>query len=152
MTNGPHDVQDITAIETQEWLDSLEWVIQNGGRERVVQLLKDLETYARRQGVSPPFSANTPYINTIPADEQTPFPGSAEIERRVKSLVRWKAIAMVVRDNKTSGGIGGRIASYAWSATLYEVGFNHFFLGPDHPVGGDLVFFQGHASPGIYAR
>ncbi len=152
MTNGPQDVQDITAIETQEWLDSLEWVIQNGGRERVVQLLKDLETYARRQGVTLPFSANTPYINTIPADEQTPFPGSAEIERRVKSLVRWNAMAMVVRANKNSDGIGGHISTYASSATLYEVGFNHFFRGPDHPDGGDLVFFQGHASPGIYAR
>ncbi len=152
MTNAPQDVQDITAIETQEWLDSLEWVIQHGGPERVAQLLKDLETYARRQGVSLPFSANTPYINSITADQQTPYPGSREVERRIKSLVRWNAMAMVVRANKNSDGIGGHISTFASSATLYEVGFNHFFKGPDHPDGGDLVFFQGHASPGIYAR
>ena len=152
MTNGPQDVQDITAIETQEWLDSLEWVIQHGGQERVAQLLKDLETYARRHGVSLPFSANTPYINSITADQQTPYPGSREVERRIKSLVRWNAMAMVVRANKNSDGIGGHISTFASSATLYEVGFNHFFHGPDHPDGGDLVFFQGHASPGIYAR
>jgi pyruvate dehydrogenase E1 component len=152
MTNAPQDVQDITAIETQEWLDSLEWVIQHGGPERVTQLLKDLETYARRHGVTLPFSANTPYINTITADQQTPFPGSREIERRIKSLVRWNAMAMVVRANKESDGIGGHISTFASSATLYEVGFNHFFRGPDHADGGDLVFFQGHASPGMYAR
>jgi pyruvate dehydrogenase E1 component len=152
MTNAPQDVQDITAIETQEWLDSLEWVIQHGGPERVAQLLKDLETYARRHGVTLPFSANTPYINTITADQQTPFPGSREIERRIKSLVRWNAMAMVVRANKDSDGIGGHISTFASSATLYEVGFNHFFRGPDHADGGDLVFFQGHASPGMYAR
>ncbi len=152
MTNGPQDVQDITAIETQEWLDSLEWVIQHGGQERVAQLLKDLETYARRHGVSLPFSANTPYINSIAPDQQTPYPGSREVERRIKSLVRWNAMAMVVRANKNSDGIGGHISTFASSATLYEVGFNHFFRGPDHPDGGDLVFFQGHASPGIYAR
>ncbi len=152
MTNGPQDVQDVTSIETQEWLDSLEWVIQNGGPERVTQLLRDLETHARRKGVPLDFTANTPYINTIAADQQTPFPGSREIERRVKSLVRWNAMAMVVRANKTSDGIGGHISTFASSATLYEVGFNHFFKGPDHPDGGDLVLFQGHASPGMYAR
>jgi pyruvate dehydrogenase E1 component len=118
MTNAPQDVQDITAIETQEWLDSLEWVIQHGGPERVTQLLKDLETYARRHGVTLPFSANTPYINTITADQQTPFPGSREIERRIKSLVRWNAMAMVVRANKESDGIGGHISTFASSATL----------------------------------
>jgi pyruvate dehydrogenase E1 component len=152
MTNGPQDVQDITAIETQEWLDSLEWVSQNGGPERVAQLLDALETHARHRGVPLPFAATTPYINTIGPGEQTPFPGSREIERRIKSLVRWNAMAMVVRANKNSDGIGGHISTFASSATLYEVGFNHFFRGPDHPDGGDLVFFQGHASPGIYSR
>ncbi len=152
MTNGPQDVQDVTAIETQEWLDSLEWVIQNGGPARVAQLLRDLETHARRKGVPLDFTPNTPYINTIPPDQQTPYPGSREIERRVKSLVRWNAMAMVVRANKNSDGIGGHISTFASSATLYEVGFNHFFKGPDHADGGDLVFFQGHASPGMYAR
>ena len=152
MTNGPQDVQDITAIETQEWLDSLEWVIQHGGPERVAQLLDALESYARQKGVPLPFAATTPYINTIGPGQQTPFPGSREIERRIKSLVRWNAMAMVVRANKNSDGIGGHISTFASSATLYEVGFNHFFRGPDHADGGDLVFFQGHASPGIYSR
>ncbi|HTV02694.1 MAG TPA: pyruvate dehydrogenase (acetyl-transferring), homodimeric type [Luteitalea sp.] len=152
MTNGPQDVQDVTAIETQEWLDSLEWVIQNGGPSRVAQLLRDLETHARRKGVPLDFTPNTPYINTISAEQQGPFPGSREIERRIKSLVRWNALAMVVRANKNSDGIGGHISTFASSATLYEVGFNHFFRGPDHADGGDLVFFQGHASPGMYAR
>ena len=152
MTNGPQDVQDTTAIETQEWLDSLEWVIQHGGPERVSQLLDALESYARLKGVPLPFVAQTPYINTIAPGAQTPFPGSREIERRIKSLVRWNAMAMVVRANKNSDGIGGHISTFASSATLYEVGFNHFFKGPDHPEGGDLVFFQGHASPGMYAR
>ncbi|AMY11443.1 Pyruvate dehydrogenase E1 component [Luteitalea pratensis] len=152
MTNGPQDVQDITAIETQEWLDSLEWVIQHGGPERVAQLLDALESYARQKGVPLPFAATTPYINTIGPGQQTPYPGSREIERRIKSLVRWNAMAMVVRANKNSDGIGGHISTFASSATLYEVGFNHFFRGPDHPDGGDLVFFQGHASPGIYSR
>jgi pyruvate dehydrogenase E1 component len=152
MTNGPQDVQDVTAIETQEWLDSLEWVIQHGGPERVAQLLRDLETHARRKGVPLDFTPNTPYINTIPPEQQGPFPGSREIERRIKSLVRWNAMAMVVRANKNSDGIGGHISTFASSATLYEIGFNHFFKGPDHPEGGDLVFFQGHASPGMYAR
>jgi pyruvate dehydrogenase E1 component len=152
MTNGPQDVQDTTAIETQEWLDSLEWVIQNGGAERVAQLLDALESYARHKGVPIPFAAQTPYINTIAPAQQTPFPGSREIERRIKSLVRWNALAMVVRANKNSDGIGGHISTFASSATLYEVGFNHFFRGPDHADGGDLVFFQGHASPGIYSR
>ncbi|MBA2356195.1 MAG: pyruvate dehydrogenase (acetyl-transferring), homodimeric type [Acidobacteria bacterium] len=152
MTNGPQDVQDVTAIETQEWLDSLDWVIQHGGADRVGQLLHDLELHARRNGVPLAFTPNTPYINTIGSDQQTPFPGSREIERRIKSLVRWNAMAMVMRANKNSDGIGGHISTFASSATLYEVGFNHFFHGPDHPDGGDLVFFQGHASPGIYAR
>ncbi len=152
MTNGPQDVQDTTAIETQEWIDSLEWVIQHGGHERVAQLLDALESYARHKGVPLPFAAHTPYINTIPPTQQPPFPGSRDIERRIKSLVRWNAMAMVVRANKNSDGIGGHISTFASSATLYEVGFNHFFRGPEHPEGGDLVFFQGHASPGIYAR
>ncbi len=152
MTNGPQDVQDTTAIETQEWIDSLEWVIQHGGHERVAQLLDALESYARHKGVPLPFAAHTPYINTIAPGQQAPFPGSREIERRIKSLVRWNAMAMVVRANKNSDGIGGHISTFASSATLYEVGFNHFFRGPDHPDGGDLVFFQGHASPGIYSR
>src|SRR5262249_10968072 len=115
-------------------------------------LLKQLKDKAVRSGVQIPFTANTPYINTIPADRQPPFPGNREMERRIKSMVRWNAMAMVVRANEKDGTLGGHISTFASSATLYEVGFNHFFRGPEHPGGGDLVYFQGHASPGIYAR
>ena len=130
MTNGPQDVQDTTAIETQEWLDSLEWVIQHGGHERVAQLLDALESYARHKGVPLPFAAHTPYINTIAPGQQPPFPGNREIERRIKSLVRWNAMAMVVRANKNSDGIGGHISTFASSATLYEVGLQPLLPRP----------------------
>jgi pyruvate dehydrogenase E1 component len=143
---------DSDPTETQEWLESLNGVLQHGGDERAVYLLTQLKFQANRQGVSIPFTANTPYINTIPADKQPPFPGSREVERRIKSLVRWNAMAMVVRANKHSPGIGGHISTYSSAATLCEIGLNHFFRGPDAPGGGDQVFFQGHASPGIYAR
>ena len=133
MTNGPQDVQDITAIETQEWLDSLEWVLQHGGPERVAQLL-DASSRARHEGVPLPFAATTPYVNTIGPGQQPPFPGNREIERRIKSLVRWNAMAMVVRRQQEHDGIGGHISTFASAATLYEVGFNHFFRGP-RPAG-----------------
>ena len=103
-------------------------------------------------GVGLPFTATTPYVNTIPPDEETPLPGSQEIERRIKSLIRWNAMAMVVRANRDSDGIGGHISTYASAATLYEVGFNHFFRGKGRDGDGDIIYFQGHASPGIYAR
>ncbi len=115
-------------------------------------LLSELEHKAIRDGVRLPFTANTPYINSIPPNRQPPFPGSREIERRIKSLARWNAMAMVVRANKHQDGIGGHISTYASAATLYEIGFNHFFRGPNAEGGGDQVYFQGHASPGIYAR
>src|SRR5262249_33785148 len=137
---------------TKEWLDSLEGVLQNRGQDRARFLLSELELKAIRDGVKLPFTANTPYINTIPPRRQPPFPGSREIERRIKSLARWNAMAMVVRANKHQDGIGGHISTYASAATLYEVGLNHFFRGPDAEGGGDQVYFQGHASPGIYAR
>ncbi len=138
-------------IETGEWLDSLDWVLENGGKERVCDLLRRLQIHAQLRGVSFPFSANTPYINTIPVAEQPPFPGSREIERRIKSIVRWNAMAMVVRANQRTN-VGGHISTYASSATLFEIGFNHFFRCRDESYDGDLVYFQGHASPGIYAR
>ncbi len=120
---------------------------------RAARLLRQLEIHARKRGIRLPFTANTPYVNTIPAEEQVPMPGSNEIERRIKSLIRWNALAMVVRANRLEDGIGGHISTYASAATLYEVGFNHFFRGRgDSGVDGDLVFFQGHAAPGIYAR
>jgi pyruvate dehydrogenase E1 component len=143
---------DIDVAETNEWLDALGGVLQTEGPARASYLLTQLKHKAVRNGVEIPFTANTPYINTIPADRQPPFPGSREIERRIKSLVRWNAMAMVVRANKNQPGLGGHISTYASAATLLEIGFNHFFRGPDAPGGGDQVYFQGHASPGVYAR
>ncbi len=138
--------------EAAEWIESLDDVLHREGPQRVRQLLVWLQEEAYRRGVMLPFSANTPYINTISLDQQPPYPGNGEIERRIRSILRWNAMAMVVRANKETTTIGGHISTYASSATLYEVGFNHFFHAPseDHP--GDLVYFQGHASPGMYAR
>jgi pyruvate dehydrogenase E1 component len=143
---------DADREETQEWLDSLEAVLYHGGRERATWLLGRLGRHAERSGVQVPFSANTPYVNTIPADRQPPFPGNRIIERNIKSLVRWNAMAMVIAANENDKTIGGHIGTFASSATLYEIGFNHFFHGPGAPGGADLVYIQGHASPGIYAR
>src|SRR6187397_691947 len=149
---APTDAAQLEALETREWLDSLDDVLKNGGAARVGSLLRELGIHAQKSGVRLPFTANTPYINTINADEQVPYPGSREIERRIKSLVRWNAMAMVVRANRVEDGIGGHISTFASSATLYEVGFNHFFHGRDDGTEGDMIFFQGHSSPGIYAR
>src|SRR6187399_2395157 len=149
---APTDAAEIEALETREWLDSLDYVLKAGGPQRVSQLLRALADHARAKGVKQPFTANTPYINTISAEEQPPFPGSREIERRIKSLVRWNALAMVVKANKAEDGIGGHISTYASAATLYEVGFNHFFKGKGDDNDGDIIYFQGHAAPGIYAR
>ncbi len=142
---------DLEAIETREWLESLDYVLKDG-RERASRLLQQLQRHAGQAGVKLPFSANTPYVNTISAQEQAPFPGNQEIERRIKSLVRWNALAMVVRANRLESGIGGHISTYASAATLYEVGFNHFFRARSDQHEGDFVYFQGHAAPGIYAR
>jgi len=147
--NDDHEIEDIELIE---WLESLEYVLQNSGPERVRELLHELDTHAHEAGVDLPFTANTPYINTIPKEKQPKFPGGREIERRIKSLVRWNAMAMVVRANKQEAGIGGHISTYASAATLYEIAFNHFFKGKDNIADGDQIYFQGHASPGIYAR
>src|SRR3989338_8198322 len=151
-STAPKDAAELEALETREWLESLEYVLQAGGPARVSTLLRALSDRARRHGIRLPFTANTPYLNTIPAPEQPPFPGSREIERRIKSLVRWNALAMVVRANKLDEGIGGHISTYASAATLYEVGFNHFFKGKGDDQDGDIIYFQGHAAPGIYAR
>jgi pyruvate dehydrogenase E1 component len=147
--NVDHEIEE---LETLEWLESLEYVFQNGGPKRVRELLHDLDTYAHEAGVDLPFTANTPYINTIPKEKQPKFPGGREIERRIKSIVRWNAMAMVVRANKQEAGIGGHISTYASAATLYEIAFNHFFKGKDNNSTGDQIYFQGHAAPGIYAR
>ena len=145
------NVADIESIETSEWLDSLDYVLQSNGPARAGQLLLQLTEHARRRGIRLPFTANTPYVNTLTTDQEVPFPGSQEIERRIKSLVRWNAIAMVLRANKNEPGIGGHISTFASAATLYEVGFNHFFRSGT-AGDRDVVYYQGHAAPGIYSR
>jgi pyruvate dehydrogenase E1 component len=143
---------DVDPLETAEWRESLAAVVRSQGPERARFLLEVLLQQAHHDGVRLPFTANTPYVNTIPVEAQPPFPGNREIERRIKSIIRWNAMAMVVRANKENPGIGGHISTYASAATLYEVGFNHFFRGRGEDGTGDIIFFQGHASPGIYAR
>jgi pyruvate dehydrogenase E1 component len=143
---------ELEVVETREWLESLDWVLRNSGADRAQSLLQQLQLYAYEAGIRIPFSANTPYINTIPVQEETPFPGNREIERRIKSIIRWNAMAMVVRANRADGSIGGHISTYASAATLYEIGFNHFFRGRNDQQEGDFIYFQGHASPGIYSR
>ncbi|CAI8029456.1 Pyruvate dehydrogenase E1 component [Geodia barretti] len=144
--------EDIEALETQEWLESLDDVLKSGGPARVKSLLQQLQMHAQQAGVSLPYSATTPFLNTVSVEDQAPFPGSREIERRIKSLVRWNAMAMVVRANRLDPDIGGHISTFASAATLYEVAFNHFIRGNGGGQRGDQVYFQGHASPGIYAR
>lgn len=140
-------------LETREWLDSLDYVLAKGGPERAGRLLQQLSLHARRAaGVNLPFTATTPYQNTISVRQQPPFPGSQEMERRIKSLVRWNALAMVVRANKMQEGIGGHISTFASAATLYEVAFNHFLRARTENGDRDIVYFQGHAAPGMYAR
>ena len=152
MSNDKNKEQEFLDIETREWLYSLDYVLEHSGPERVKELLQELQIRAHKAGIEIPFSANTPYINTIPREKQPPFPGDRELERRIKSLIRWNAMAMVVRANKHESGIGGHISTYASAATLYEIGFNHFFRGKGEDYDGDQIYFQGHASPGIYAR
>jgi pyruvate dehydrogenase E1 component len=143
----------VEVLETREWLDSLDYVLSQGGPERAGRLLQQLSLHARRAaGVNLPFTATTPYQNTIASKQQPPFPGSQEMERRIKSLVRWNALAMVVRANKIQEGIGGHISTFASAATLYEVAFNHFLQARTESGDRDLVYFQGHAAPGMYAR
>jgi pyruvate dehydrogenase E1 component len=140
-------------LETREWVDSLDYVLSQGGPVRAGRLLQQLALHARHAaGVNLPFTATTPYQNTIPSAQQAPFPGSQEMERRIKSLVRWNALAMVVRANKIQEGIGGHISTFASAATLYEVAFNHFFQARNESGDRDFVYFQGHAAPGIYSR
>ena len=138
--------------ESSEWLEALDWVMSSAGAERAAHLIERLRHHAFRRGVREGFSATTPYVNTIPPELEPPYPGDRHIERRLKSILRWNAMAMVVRANKLSPGIGGHISTYASAATLYEVGFNHFFRGKEGRLPPDQVFFQGHAAPGIYAR
>jgi pyruvate dehydrogenase E1 component len=145
--------EDPNLPETKEWLEALDDVIEVEGRPRARFLLRKLLDEAHRKGVRLPFDASTPYLNTIPRAEQPRYPGDRALERRIKSLIRWNAMAMVVRANKKYEGLGGHISTFASSATLYQVGMNHFFRGRgEGGFGGDLVFFQGHGAPGIYAQ
>jgi pyruvate dehydrogenase E1 component len=145
-------VPGIDPQELQEWIESFDAVLKEEGQEAATLLLDRLRARAQTLGIGPAFTANTPYLNTIPADKQGVFPGDQEIERRIKSLIRWNALAMVVRANRVDHSIGGHISTYASAATLFEVGFNHFFRGRTEEFEGDTVYFQGHASPGVYAR
>ena len=146
------DFVDMDPQETQEWLDSLESVIEVEGGEKAHYILQRLIDMARRSGVNLPYSANTAYVNTIPVDQQNRITGDQDMEHKLRSYIRWNAMAMVTKANLKPGSVGGHIASFASAATLYDVGFNHFFKGDDFGNGADLVFFQGHSSPGIYAR
>ncbi|MDH5354139.1 MAG: pyruvate dehydrogenase (acetyl-transferring), homodimeric type [Gammaproteobacteria bacterium] len=146
------DENDLDPQETQEWIESLESVLDREGPERAHFLLEKLIDKARRSGAYLPYTANTAYVNTIPVSTQRPIPGDQAIEHTIRSVIRWNAAAMVVHANQKSSELGGHIASFASAATLYDVGFNHFFRGPTDDNKGDLVFFQGHSAPGVYAR
>ena len=148
----PKKENDLDPQETQEWVEAMEAVVERDGFERAQFLLRELADHAVLSGVGSPYSANTPYLNTIPPELEVRSTGDQELEHKIRSIIRWNAVVMVMRANRDSSDLGGHIASFASSATLYDVGFNHFWqaVGKDH--GGDLVFFQGHSSPGIYAR
>ena len=147
-----HQLPDIDPGETSEWLDSLDAVVDTQGKTRARYLLSRLLERARESQVSFPATVSTPYVNSIPYEQEPWFPGDDHIERRIRAYIRWNAAVMVVRANANAEGIGGHLSTYASSATLYEVGFNHFFRGKDNGIPGDHVYFQGHAAPGIYAR
>lgn len=147
-----HQLPDTDPVETQEWLDSLDGVVEVGGKTRARYLLSRLLERARESQVSFPATVSTPYVNSIPREQEPWFPGDEHIERRIRAYIRWNAAVMVVRANANAEGIGGHLSTFASSASLYEVGFNHFFRGKDSGTPGDHVYFQGHAAPGIYAR
>jgi pyruvate dehydrogenase E1 component len=146
------DQTDIDPEETQEWIESLDSVLEREGPQRAHFLLERLIDKTRRSGAYLPFSAKTAYVNTIPLSQQRPIPGDQAIEHSIRSVIRWNAAAMVVHANRKSSELGGHIASFASAATLYDVGFMHFFRAPNEEHKGDLVFFQGHSAPGVYAR
>src|SRR5437764_3750821 len=143
---------DIDAVETSEWLEAVDAVVAHDGPDRAREILTRVVERAQHAGTGPIATLNTPYVNTIPAEREAKLPGDPAVERRLRSIIRWNAFAMVVRANKDSSEIGGHIASYQSLATLYEVGYNHFWHAPSDEHGGDLVYFQGHSSPGNYAR
>ena len=148
---GVNGSQDIDPIETKEWIDALNGVIQQEGVDRAAFLIDEQISHARVSGVVQPFHAETPYINTIPVEQQARLPGDQEIEHKIRSYTRWNAMAMVLKANKDTN-VGGHISSFQSAATLYDVGFNHFWHAPSEKHGGDLVFVQGHVATGVYAR
>ncbi len=151
-TMATESLMTLEQVENQEWIDSLEYVLEVEGRERAERLLRKLLSRAASDGVCLTHEIATPYTNTIAPEEEPEHPGDLKLETRLDALIRWNAMAMVVRANPKEHGIGGHLASYAAQSTLFEVGLNHFFRGKDHESGGDIVYFQGHSSPGIYAR
>ena len=143
---------DTDPLETQDWLESLSAVISKDGNQRAHFLIKELINKAYREGANIPYTQNTPYINTIPPEAEVKSGGDQNIERRIRSLIRWNAAAMVVRANKKYPELGGHIGTFASAATLYDVGMNHFWRAKNNKFGGDLIYFQGHSTPGMYAR
>ena len=141
------DLRDTDPLETREWVESLDGVLEVGGPERAHFLLDRVIDTARRRGAPVPYSANTPYLNTIPVERQAPHPGDRAIEHRIRSIIRWNALAIVLRANKTSSELGGHIASFQSAATLYDAGFMHVWHAPSETQGGDLVYIQGHSRP-----
>src|SRR5262245_46752436 len=147
-----HSLPDIDPEETQEWLDSLDAVVDTHGKTRARYLLSALLERARELQVSFPATVSTPYVNTIPREQEPWFPGDGYLEKRIRRFIRWNAAVMVIKANKHADAIGGHLSTFASSASLYEIGFNHFFHGKEDGLPGDHVYFQGHAAPGVYAR
>ena len=153
IVNGqPAEAVEPDLQEVDEWLEAFDQVVDQDGPSGAARILEALTRRARQAGVDVPVQLNTPYINTIPVAEEAPYPGDRGLERRLKSLIRWNAMAMVHRQNKKDPGIGGHISTYSSLATLLEVGFNHFFQARYGDQSGDFIYFQGHSSPGVYAR
>ena len=148
----PTQLPDIDPDETQDWLESFDSLVSDRGRDRARYLMLRLLERAREQQIGVPALRSTDYINTIPPEREPWFPGDEETERRIRAFIRWNAAVMVSDANRPGLEVGGHIATYQSAASLYEVGFNHFFRGKDHPGGGDQIYIQGHGSPGIYAR
>ena len=143
---------DEDPIETKEWIDAINSVMESGGVERAQYILQRMSARVTKTGAQLPYAINTPYRNTIPVGKESRMPGDLFMERSIRSIIRWNAMAMVMRANMKDGTLGGHISSFQSSATLYDVGFNYFFRAPTAEQAGDLVYIQGHSSPGIYAR
>ena len=150
--NLPSHAQDPDPEETREWLDSFDGLVEHRGADRASEVMQSLIQHARDEDLHLPDSLTTDYVNTISEENQPEYPGDVELEKELRNINRWNAAMVVHRAQRPGVSVGGHLSSYASIATMYEVGFNHFFRGRNHPGGGDHVFFQGHASPGIYAR